>query len=73
MKLGDRYGDLFQMSYITRDLEAAMEHAKATLGIEEFHTTDAEVEVLSFGKLQPLKLRAAMVSAKTKNAVPLGR
>ena len=62
MKLGDRYGELFQMSYITRDLEAAMEHAKANLGIEEFHTTDAEVEVLSFGKLQPLKIRAAMAN-----------
>lgn len=62
MQLAKRYGELFQMSYITRDLDAAMEHCKATLGIEEFSTTDAEVEVLSFGKLRPLKIRAAMAN-----------
>ena len=62
MKLGDRYGDLFQMSYITRDLEAAMEHAKATLGIKEFHTTDAEVDLMSFGTMQTLTIRAAMAN-----------
>ena len=59
MQLGKRYGELFQMSYITRDLEAAMAHAKQELNVEGFHTTEAEVEVLSYGKLRPLKLRAA--------------
>jgi hypothetical protein len=62
MTIAARYGELFQMSYITRDLDAAMEHCKATLGIEEFSTTDAEVEVLSFGKLRPLKIRAAFAN-----------
>lgn len=62
MQLGERYGDLFQMSYITRDLDAAMAHCRAELGIEEFHTTDAEVEVLSYGEVKPLKIRAAMAN-----------
>ncbi len=59
MALGDRWGELFQLSYITRDLDAAMAHCKAKLGVPHFETTDAEVEVLSYGKLRPLKIRAA--------------
>ena len=59
MSIATHYANLFQMSYITRDLDAAMAHCKAELGIERFDTTDAEVEVLSFGKLRPLKIRAA--------------
>jgi hypothetical protein len=62
MTIAARYGELFQMSYITRDLDAAMAHCRQTLGIEDFSTTDAEVEVLSFGKMRPLKLRAAMAN-----------
>ena len=62
MSIASRYGELFQMSYITRDLDAAMEHAKKELGIEEFSTTDAEVEVMSYGELKPLKIRAAMAN-----------
>ena len=62
MTIAARYGQLFQMSYITRDIEAAMAHARETMGIEHFDTTDAEVEVLSFGKLRPLKIRAAFAN-----------
>ena len=62
MTIASRYGELFQMSYITRDLDAAMAHCKAEMGIEHFDTTDAEVEVLSFGKLRPLKIRAAFAN-----------
>ena len=62
MQLGARYGELFQMSYITRDLDAAMEHCKRELGITEFATSDSEVEVLSFGQMRPLKIRAAFAN-----------
>ena len=62
MQLGLRYGDLFQMSYITRDIEAAMEHCRKELGITDFATSDSEVEVLSFGKLRPLTIRAAFAN-----------
>ena len=62
MTIASRYGGLFQMSYITRDLDAAMAHCKTEMGIEHFDTTDAEIEVLSFGKLRPLKIRAAFAN-----------
>ena len=62
MSIAARYGELFQMSYITRDLDAAMAHARETMGIAHFDTTDAEVEVLSFGQLRPLKIRAAFAN-----------
>lgn len=62
MSIASRYGELFQMSYITRDLDAAMAHAREALGVTGFSTTDAEIEVLSFGKLRPLKIRAAMAN-----------
>lgn len=62
MTIASRYAQLFQMSYITRDLEAAMAHAREHMGVEHFDTTDAEVEVLSYGKLRPLKIRAAFAN-----------
>lgn len=62
MTIAERYGDLFQMSYITRDMDAAMAHAKETLGVKEFATSDSEVEVLSFGELRTLKIRAAFAN-----------
>lgn len=62
MTIAARYGELFQMSYITRDLDAAMAHCKAELGIETFSTTEADIEVQSFGKMRPLKIRAAMAN-----------
>ncbi len=62
MTIASRYGELFQMSYITRDLDAAMAHAKAEVGIQHFDTTDAEVEVYSFGAMKQLKIRAAFAN-----------
>lgn len=62
MTIGDRYGELFQMSYITRDLDAAIAHAKEHLGIDSFHTSDSEIEVLSYGEKKTLAVRAAMAN-----------
>jgi hypothetical protein len=62
MTIASRYGELFQMSYITRDLDEAMEHARKEIGVSEFHTTDAELEVLSYGEIKPLKIRAAFAN-----------
>lgn len=62
MTIGERYGELFQMSYITRDMDAAIAHAKAHLGIETFHTSDNEIEVLSYGEKKKLHVRAAMAN-----------
>jgi hypothetical protein len=62
MSIASRYGQLFQMSYITRDLDAAMAHAREHMGVEHFDTTDAEVDVLSFGEMKKLKIRAAFAN-----------
>lgn len=62
MTIGERYGELFQMSYITRDLDAAMAHAKDALGIESFHTSESEIDVLSYGQPRKLGVRAAMAN-----------
>jgi hypothetical protein len=62
MSIAARYANLFQMSYITRDLDAAMTHAREHMGVQHFDTTDADVEVLSYGKLRPLKIRAAFAN-----------
>jgi hypothetical protein len=57
---GDRYGQLTQMSYITRDMDAAVAHCESELGISDFSRSDSEIEVLSFGKKRPLRVRAAI-------------
>lgn len=62
MKLGARYGELFQMSYITRDIHAAVEHARSELGIDNFHVSEARAEVLSEGRVQELVLNAAIAN-----------
>jgi hypothetical protein len=59
MQLAARLGDLFQLSYITRDIEAAVDHAAAELGIPEFARSDTAVEVLSGGTVQTLVARVA--------------
>jgi hypothetical protein len=64
--IGERYGDLFQMSYITRDLDAAVAHARDALGIDSFHTSESEIEVLSYGQLRKLAVRAAMANIGTR-------
>lgn len=62
MTIGERYGELFQMSYITRDLDAAIEHAKTALGITEFHRSESEIDLLSYGKPCKLAVRSAMAN-----------
>jgi extradiol dioxygenase family protein len=62
MSIASRYANLFQMSYITRDLDAAMAHAREHMGVEHFDTTEAKVEVLCFGELRPLHIRAAFAN-----------
>ena len=62
MHIGDRYGDLFQMSYITRDMDAAIAHAGAELRIDSFSRSESEIEVLSFGQKQTLGVKAAIAN-----------
>jgi hypothetical protein len=62
VNLGARLADLIQLSYITRDLEAAIEHARDKLGIASFHVSEQTVPVLSYGSVQELTVRAAIAN-----------
>jgi hypothetical protein len=62
MQLGLRYGDLFQMSYITRDMDAAVAHCEKELGITNFTVGEATAPVLSGGKVQDLTLNTAIAN-----------
>lgn len=62
MSIGSRYAQLTQLSYITRDLDAAIEHARDKLGIDHFHTSESTIPVLSYGAVQELTVRAAIAN-----------
>ena len=62
MQLGLRYGELFQMSYITRDIHAAVAHAQKELGITNFSVADTGAPVLSGGTVQDLRVRVAVAN-----------
>lgn len=57
-----RYGDLFQMSYVTRDRDAAVAHAETRLGFTGFRLSESTTEVFAGGRVQTLSLRAAMAT-----------
>lgn len=59
---GNRYGQLVQMSYITRDMDAAVAHAEAGLGITGIARSEAQIEVLSHGERQPLAVKSAIAN-----------
>lgn len=60
MQYGTRYGDLFQMSYVTRDLDAAVALATSELGLPGFRMSQSSIEVLAGGRVQTLAVRAAV-------------
>lgn len=65
MELISRFGDLFQVSYVARDRDRAVEFAAAKLGIDNFFSFDAKAPVLSRGSLQELELRVAVANTGT--------
>jgi hypothetical protein len=62
MTFGAHYGDIYQMGYITRDMEAAKKHARDVLGIDNFFGGESSIEVLSYGEVRPLRVNAAMAN-----------
>jgi hypothetical protein len=63
MTIAARYGDLFQMSYITRDMAAAIAHCREQLGMENFtEPSTSEIEVLSYGRKRMLSVCASMAN-----------
>lgn len=63
---GSRYGDVFQMSYVTRDRDAAVAHAKARMGFGDFRLSESLTEVLASGRVQTLGIRAAMATVGSR-------
>lgn len=61
----DRFGDMFQLSYVTRDRDAAVEFAQAKFGIDNFTLFDGVSPVISRGAAQELRLRAAVANVGT--------
>ncbi|MCJ2178283.1 hypothetical protein [Novosphingobium album (ex Hu et al. 2023)] len=64
--LGDHYGQLVQMSYITRDMDAAVAHTEAEMGISGLSRGEAEIEVLSYGQKRPLIVKSAIANLGTR-------
>ena len=62
MYVTSRYGNLFQNSYITRDMDAALAHAETELGLTGFNVSAPEVDILSYGKVERLAIRAATLN-----------
>lgn len=60
--LGARYGQLVQMSYVTRDMDAAVAHAETELGLTGLVRSQAEIEVLSYGERRPLAVKSAIAN-----------
>ena len=65
MNLISRFGDIFQLSYVTGDRDRAVAFASAKLGIDNFFAFDAKAPVLSRGVVQDLELRVAVANTGT--------
>lgn len=63
MHIGKRYGKLFQMSYVTRDMDAAVAHAEREIGISGIKVSQSTVEVLSYGEPAQLTVKAGIANA----------
>jgi hypothetical protein len=65
VKLISRFGDLFQVSYVAKSRDRAVEFAAGKLGIDNFFTFEAKAPVLSRGTMQELELRVAVANTGT--------
>lgn len=62
MKLFDRFGDIFQLSYVARDRDAAVAFAATKLGIDNFFCFDGKCPVRTRNGLEQLDLRVAVAN-----------
>ena len=65
MNLISRFGDIFQLSYVSSDRDKAVTHAAEKLGIDNFFTFDAKAPVVSRGETVELALRVAVANTGT--------
>jgi hypothetical protein len=60
-----RFGDIFQLSYVTKDRDRAVAFAAAKLGIENFFPFIGKCSVVSRGATHELELRVAVANTGT--------
>jgi hypothetical protein len=65
VNLISRFGDLFQVSYVAKNRDRAVELAAAKLGIDNFFAFEATAPVLARGTPQELRLRVAVANTGT--------
>ena len=65
MKLISRFGDLFQLSYVAKDRDRAVDFASAKLGIDNFFQFEAKYPTLTRGSVQEMSLRVAVANTGT--------
>ncbi|MDE2302987.1 MAG: VOC family protein [Sphingomonadales bacterium] len=62
MKLIDRFGDIFQLSYVAKDRDVAVAHASARLGIANFFCFDGKCPVRTRNGVEDLVLKVAVAN-----------
>ena len=62
MYVTSRYDALFQNSYITRDMDAALEHARTELGLTGFNVSEPVVDIVTYGRVETLAIKAATLN-----------
>ena len=62
MYLASRYADIYQQSYITRDMDAALAHCETALGLTGFNISEPVVDVVSYGRIETLAIKAATLN-----------
>lgn len=65
MSLISYYGKLFQVSYVAKDLERAMDFARRKLGVDDFTTRDTEFSARFGAEIRDIKLRMAVSNVGT--------
>ena len=62
MDLISRFADLFQVSYVAKDRDRAVEFAAGKLGIHNFFAFEAEYPTLTRGVVHEMRLRVAVAN-----------
>jgi hypothetical protein len=65
MSLISYYGKLFQVSYVAKDLDRAVEFAQQKLGVSDFTVKDVDITARFGSEIKDLRLRMAV--ANTEN------
>ena len=60
MHFGTRFAKVYQLGYVTRDMDTALDYAKTQLGLTRFDRFHSPAEVWADGKRQTLDIKIAL-------------